>query len=73
MKLDGHAKLTNSAMLSYKSKCEMATSILFNHKLCRSTQFSTLKKSWADGENSNVDDNDMMTKYIIIQELSIFG
>jgi hypothetical protein len=73
MKLDGHAKLTNSAMISYKSKCAMATSILLNHKLCRSTQFSTLNKNWADGENSNVDDNDMMTKYIIIQELSIFG
>lgn len=73
MKLDGHAKLTNNAMLSFKSRCEQATSLLFNHKLCKSTQFSVLNTKWEDKENSNEIDNDMMVKYIVLQELSIFG
>ena len=73
MKLDGHAKLTNSAIESYSSKCEKSTSLVIDKKLCKSAQFSILNKSWVDSKTSNETDNNMMTQYIVLQELSIFG
>ncbi len=73
MKLDGHAKLTNNAIKGFKNRCDKATGMLFREKLCKSPQFSILRREWKNKEASNKYDNDKLSKYIVLQELSLFG
>jgi len=49
MKLDGHARITNSAIRSFKSKCKKATRIF----ICRDVQFNTMNIKWNNGSDSN--------------------
>ena len=72
MKLDGHAKLTNSAISAFKARCSKSTDIFFREKMCHLPQFSTWDINW-DDTSSNKDDNHFLIKYIIVQELAVFG
>jgi hypothetical protein len=72
MKLDGHAKLTNSAIRAFKSRCSKSTDVFFREKMCHLPQFSTWDINW-DGASSNENDNRFLIKYIIAQELAVFG
>ncbi len=72
MKLDGHAKLTNSAIRAFKARCSKSTDVFFREKLCHLPQFNLWNISW-NGTNSNENDNKNLVKYIIAQELSVFG
>ncbi len=72
MKLDGHAKLTNSAIRAFKSRCSESTDLFFREKICQLPQFDTWNISW-DSVDSNESDNINLAKYIIAQELSVFG
>ena len=72
MKLDGHAKLTNSAIRAFKSRCSKSTDVFFREKMCQLPQFSTWNINW-DRVSSNENDNINLAKYIVAQELSAFG
>jgi len=72
MKLDGHAKLTNSAIRAFKSRCSESTNIFFREKMCQLPQFNTWNINWGSN-NSNEKDNGNLVKYIIAQELSVIG
>ncbi len=72
MKLDGHAKLTNSAIRAFKSRCSKSTDVFFREKMCQLPQFSIWNINW-DGVDSNKNDNRFLIKYIIAQELAVFG
>ncbi|MCI0507639.1 MAG: hypothetical protein L0Z73_16225 [Gammaproteobacteria bacterium] len=73
MKLDGHAKLTNAAILSFSVNCAKATEILQKDTMCRLPQFSTLNIDWKDWMNSNEKDNSNLAYYLAVQEASIIG
>jgi len=72
MKLDGHAKLTNSAIRAFKSRCSESTNVFFREKICHLPQFNTWNINW-QGENSNENDNINLFKYVIGQEISVLG
>jgi len=72
MKLDGHAKLTNSAIRAFKTRCSKSTNVFFREKMCHLPQFSVWNINWSD-VSSNKKDNNFLIKYIIAQELSVFG
>jgi len=72
MKLDGHAKLTNSALRAFKSRCSKSTDVFFREKICHLPQFNVWNINW-DSTDSNKSDNKNLIKYIIAQELSVFG
>ncbi len=72
MKLDGHAKLTNSAIRAFKSRCTKSTDVFLREKMCQLSQFSTWNINW-DSVDSNKNDNRFLIKYIIAQELAVFG
>ena len=72
MKLDGHAKLTNSALRAFKSRCSKSTDVFIREKMCHLPQFNMWNIGW-DSTDSNETDNKNLVKYIIAQELSIFG
>ncbi|HED33359.1 MAG TPA: hypothetical protein ENJ08_03955 [Gammaproteobacteria bacterium] len=67
MKLDGHARITNSAVRSFKKKCSKA----FSQLICHAPQFSTLNEKWQGGVASNEIDNNALLRTIISQELSL--
>lgn len=72
MKLDGHAKLTNSALRAFKARCSTSTDVFFREKMCHLPQFSAWNINW-NSVDSNENDNRSLIKYIIAQELSVFG
>lgn len=73
MKLDGHARLTNRAIQTFKMRCSKATDIFLKEKICQLPQFSTFNIDWQDWKGSNDVDNSNLVNFIIAQELSIFG
>lgn len=73
MKLDGHARLTNSAIRSFKKKCSLATDIFIRDTICHLPQFNTMNVDWDNWKKSNEKDNSALAYYIAAQELSLFG
>ena len=73
MKLDGHAKLTNGAIQSFRNRCTQASDKFLRESVCRSPQFNTLNVKWQDAKRSNSKDNDKMLYFIAAQELSLIS
>lgn len=73
MKLDGHAKLTNSSIELFRSRCVQATDIFIRATVCQLPQFHTFDLEWTDAAASNDADNSLILRYIVTQELTVFG
>jgi len=69
MKLDGHTRITNSAIRSFKRKCTKATQIF----ICRDVQFNTMNIKWHNSSNSNSKDNSKLLYLLAAQELSLLS
>jgi len=72
MKVDGHAKLTNSALRAFRSKCSKSLDIFIRKNICQLPQFNTWNLYW-NSSDSNDTDNKYLAKYIILQEFSFLG